>query len=227
MKMKDCWVTFDCFGTLVDWNTGFSRLLNTVFGPRAAAAMAAYHRHERLIEAEKPHRLYSDVLSLGLERAAKDLGVSLSDSAVRTLVSGWGTLPVFSDTEPMLAELRSQGCHLAVLTNCDDALFEQTHRSFQKRFDLVITAEQVKSYKPALAHFERFAETTGVNRANWAHVACSWFHDIAPARQMNVSRIWLDRDRTGDDPSAASVRVETASQVGGCVRRLLADANSA
>ena len=223
MKKTDSWVTFDCFGTLVDWNTGFSRLLNPVFGPRAADAKAAYHRHERLIEAEKPHRLYRDVLSLGLERAARDLGVSLSDSAVRTLVSGWGTLPVFGDTEAMLADLRSRDCRLAVLTNCDDALFAQTHRSFHKRFDLVITAEQVRSYKPALGHLERFAETSGVNPTHWVHVACSCFHDIAPAREMGVAHIWLDRDRAGDDGCAATARVESAGDVSAVVWPLLGE----
>src|SRR5262249_45923616 len=125
------------------------------------------------------------------------------------------------DVEATLAGLRQFGCRLGVLTNCDDDLFAQTQRSFRQPFDLVVTAEQVKDYKPALTHFRRFFRLTGVELENWVHVACSFFHDIGPARQMGVKRIWVDRDRTGDDPAAASVRLDDAAGLVEAVRRLM------
>jgi 2-haloacid dehalogenase len=212
--MKTRWVTFDCFGTLVDWHTGFSRLLTPLCGSKTSDVMRAYHRFERELEAERPHRLYREVLSGALMRAATTAGDTISESDARALPDGWGTLPVFADVENMLESLRAMDSWLAVLTNCDVALFAETERAFQQPFDLVITAEQVGAYKPSPKHFERFAEVTGVSRRDWVHVACSWFHDIAPARSLGIHRVWLDRDKTGDDESAASARVESAAEVG-------------
>ncbi len=135
------WVTFDCFGTLVDWNSGFSALLRPFAGRHTPDMMKAYHRFERLVESETPHRLYKDVLVTSLRRAADEVGLTVTDSQARTLADAWGTLPVFEDVEPMLARLRTMGWRLAVLTNCDEDLFEQTQRSFQAPFDMVVTAE--------------------------------------------------------------------------------------
>jgi 2-haloacid dehalogenase len=133
-------------------------------------------------------------------------------------------LPVFPDVENMLGSLRAMGCRLAVLTNCDDDLFAETERSFLQPFDLVITAEQAGAYKPSSKHFERFAEVTRVSRHDWVHVACSWYHDIAPARALGIQRVWLDRDKTGHDEQAASARVELAGDVGPVVRHLYENA---
>jgi 2-haloacid dehalogenase len=211
--MRGRWVTFDCFGTLVDWNTGFAHLLMPLFGSQTPGVMRAYHQFERALEAERPHRLYREVLSAALFCAAAAVGVSISERGARTLPEKWGSLPVFADVEDMLESLRAMGCRLAVLTNCDDALFAQTQRAFRRPFDLVITAEQVSAYKPSPRHFERFAEVSGVSRQDWVHVACSWHHDIAPARRLGIRRIWLDRDRTGEDEREASARVESALEV--------------
>jgi 2-haloacid dehalogenase len=218
--MHTRWVTFDCFGTLVDWNTGFWRLLTPLFGSQTGEVMRAYHQFERELEAERPHRLYRDVLSAALSRAAEALGLSISESEARTLPEGWESLPVFADVEDMLGNLRAMGCRIAVLTNCDDELFAQTQRAFRRPFDLVVTAEQVRAYKPSPKHFERFAEVAGVSRHDWVHVACSWHHDIAPARILGIQRVWLDRERTGEDGRAASARVESATEVGRIVGQL-------
>ena len=207
------WVTFDCFGTLVDWHGGFSAILNPLVGSRTSEVLRAYHRYERLLEVEKPHRLYKDVLVTALLRAAEHEGVALSESQARALPDSWATLPIFDDTEPMLADLRSMGCRLAVLTNCDEALFEETHRSFRQRFDSVVTAERVSAYKPSLTHFRFFAQSSGVTDSDWIHVACSWYHDIAPARELGIKRVWLDRDDTGQDAKTASAYVRSAAEV--------------
>ena len=213
------WVTFDCFGTLVDWHAGFAAILKPLVGDRGPEVMRAYHRFERLLELETPHLLYKDVLATSLSRAADEVGVQLSDSQARALPERWATLPLFDDVEPMLAGLRAMGYHLAVLTNCDDDLFEQTQRSFAAPFDLVVTAERVRDYKPSLSHFRYFSRSSGVKASDWIHVACSWYHDIAPARTSGIKSIWLDRDHTGEDPATASVHVRSASQVCEAVRK--------
>jgi 2-haloacid dehalogenase len=207
------WITFDCFGTLVDWQSGFTNILLPLVGERTPDVLSAYHRFETQLEAEKPHRRYRDVLVAGLLRAAGAVGVPLSAAQASRLPDSWETLPVFHDTEPMLTDLRGLGYRLAVLTNCDEDLFADTHRSFSQPFDLVITAERVQDYKPSLAHFRSFARISGASLENWIHVACSWYHDIAPARELGVRRIWLDRELTGEDPTTASAHVRSAGEV--------------
>ena len=180
----------------------------------------AYHRFERVLEGETPHRLYKDVLATGLSRAAAEVGIPLSEAHARSLPERWGTLPVFDDAEAMLAGLRAQGYRLAVLTNCDEDLFAETQRSFRTPFDLVVTAERVLDYKPASAHFRYFSRRSGVKPGEWVHVANSWYHDITPARDLGIPRIWLDRDDTGGDPAAASARVRSAAQVAEAIARI-------
>lgn len=212
------WVTFDCFGTLVDWQSGFAAALAPLAGEHTREIVRAYHETERAVESEGRHRPYKQVLSTALGRAAAACGVPVDTKA---LEHSWGSLPIFADTEPMLAELRRNGWRLAVLTNCDDDLFEITHRTFRRPFDLVVTAERIRAYKPARWHFRAFERLTRVDRQQWVHVACSWYHDIAPARALGIKTVWLDREHTGEDPSAASMRVQSASEVVSAVETLL------
>jgi 2-haloacid dehalogenase len=219
--MHSRWVSFDCFGTLVDWNKGFLTSLTPLFGSRTGEVIRAYHAFERDLEAERPHRLYKDVLAAALSRAATTINHNLSEAEARKLTESWGSLSIFADVEEMLAGLRSMGCRLAVLTNCDEDLFEQTHRCFRQPFDLVVTAERVCDYKPSLTHFNTFKQTSGVEMQNWVHVACSWYHDIAPARSLGIKRVWLDREGTGEDAGAASAHVRSGPEVQETVERLL------
>jgi len=220
--VSDHWITFDCFGTLVDWHTGFANAVGPYAGARTAELLSAYHEFEAPLEAERPHRLYRDVLTTGLLRAAQKIGLPFSEAQARKLPETWDALPIFADVEPMLSNLRAGGWKLAVLTNCDEDLFAQTQRNFRQPFDLVITAERVRDYKPSASHFRYFSRTTGVNHANWVHVACSWFHDIAPARELGIKRIWLDRDHTPDAASAATAHIPSADQVIETVERIMA-----
>ena len=220
--MHTSWVTFDCFGTLVDWNAGFTAILTPIAGHRTADLLRAYHGFERQLEADRPHRSYREVLATSLSLAAKKVDVALPESQTSILAQAWSSLPVFPDVEPALAKLRSTGYNLAVLTNCDDGLFEQVHRGFQIPFDCVVTAERVCDYKPSLAHFRFFSRVSGIDHHRWVHVACSWFHDIRPAYEFGVPRIWLDRERTGEDASLASRRISSAEDLVESVRQVMA-----
>jgi 2-haloacid dehalogenase len=219
--MSHPWVTFDCFGTLVDWHTGFADALKPIAANRVTELLAAYHRHEPILEAERPHRLYKDVLEMGICRAAAELGFSLTDEQAAALPRAWNSLSVFADVESALAGLRKFGYKLGILTNCDDDLFAQTHRSFRHPFDLIVTAEQAKDYKPSHTHFHRFFRLSGVDRGKWVHVACSWFHDITPARELGIKCIWVDRDRTGQHRSGASAWLPDATGLVDTLRQLM------
>jgi 2-haloacid dehalogenase len=214
------WVTFDCYGTLVDWHSGFAAIMRPLAGPKTNDLLRAYHQCEREIQAEPPYRLYKDVLTIALARAARQAGVELAESEACALPEQWASLPVFNDIHDALAGLRSANWKLAVLTNCDEDLFAQTQRSFRLPFDRVVTSERVQDYKPSLAHFRFFEQATRDGRTDWVHVACSWFHDIAPARELGIKRIWLDRERTGEDPAAASLRLFTARDLSAAVQQL-------
>ena len=207
------WVTFDCYGTLVDWQAGFAAILAAVAGDRARDVVRAYQAAERTVERESPHKPYKAVIAASLVRAAADAGVPLSEDDAAALTRQWATLRPFGDVEALLAELRRRGFRLAVLTNCDDDLFEETHRTFAAPFDLFVTAERVRGYKPSPWHFRAFELMAGARRCDWVHVACSWYHDVAPARAFGVPCVWLDRERTGEDAGAAVARVERATQV--------------
>jgi 2-haloacid dehalogenase len=215
------WVTFDCFGTLVDWHGGFASAIRPVCGAKTAAVLEAYHRHEPPLECQVPHKRYRDVLTSALLLAASDAGVAMTPTQAHALPDAWASLRLFDDAEPMLARLRAMDLRLGVLTNCDDDLFAVTQRNFARPFDLVVTAEQIGSYKPAHAHFQEFARRTRVERADWVHVACSWSHDIAPTRDLGIYRIWLDREKTDQDPATASAYVTTAAEVPDAVATLL------
>lgn len=207
------WLTFDCFGTLVDWHTGFDAILRPLAGERTPELIAAYHTHERDLERERPHRLYRDVLQQGVLRAAAQIGLSITPAQAATLPDRWDTMPVFADVEPSFTALRAAGWKLAVLTNCDRDLFARTQRCFRQPFDLVVTAEDAKDYKPSLAHFRYFWRVSGVEEGHWVHAACSFFHDIGPAREMGIPRLWIDRDRTGEDPAAATRRIPAVAEL--------------
>ncbi len=208
------WVTFDCFGTLIDWHTAFRAILAPAAGDRTDALINEYHAFERQLEFGKPHRLYRDVLTTGMARAAAKIGLSLAGPDADLLARRWGEQPLYADTLSSLARLREAGWKIGVLTNCDDDLFAATMaRHPQLAPDMVVTAQQVGSYKPAMGHFARFEQQSGVARENWLHAAVSWFHDVEPAHRLGIARIWVDRDRTGHDPAIASRVVSNMAEL--------------
>ena len=163
--MADKWLTFDCYGTVADWNTCMGGALEGIAGLSGADAgrlLAAYHQAELEIEAGPGWRPYREVLTAGLARAAAREDITLPRGGAEAFVRAWPDMPVFDDAGPALAALREHGWRLAFLTNCDDDLFATTRTRLPAPFDLWVTAEEVHSYKPDLAHFRKFAEKTGV-----------------------------------------------------------------
>jgi 2-haloacid dehalogenase len=201
--VADRWVTFDCYGTLVDWWTGMGQAAEGAVGERGQEVLDAYHPHELALETEHPILPYREILRVGLRRAAADVGAQLGGDGEEAFVRAWTGMPVFGDVGAALTALREAGRRLAILTNCDDDLIAGTQEHLPVGLDMVVTAEQVGSYKPDLGHFRAFRERSGVAPGDWVHVACSWIHDIFPAARLGVPRVWVDRDRSGHPPGIA------------------------
>jgi 2-haloacid dehalogenase len=205
--MADKWLTFDCYGTIADWNSGMGGALEAVAGKDAGRLLAAYHQAELELEAGPGWIPYREVLAAGLARAAERENIVLPEGGEQTFVRAWPDMPVFGDTGPALSALRERGWRLAILTNCDEDLFGTTRPRLPVPFDLVITAQEVRSYKPDLAHFRKFAKQAGAGKDNWIHVANSWVHDIFPAARVGLRSVWVDRDLTGHPAKLADRRV--------------------
>jgi 2-haloacid dehalogenase len=203
------WLTFDCYGTIADWNTCMLGALQPIAGGSAEQLLSAYHRAEAIVEAGPVWRPYRQVLRDGLRLAARRTGLPVSDAQAGAFAAAWPSMTVFPDVADALGTLASAGWRLAILTNCDEDLFAQTAQALPVPFDVVVTAEQVRSYKPDLGHFRKFAEMTGATPATWIHVANSWVHDIAPAARMGLRSVWVDRDHTGHPAKFAERRVTT------------------
>ncbi|HEV3381171.1 MAG TPA: HAD hydrolase-like protein [Trebonia sp.] len=202
----DKWLTFDCYGTIADWNLGMRAALTQVAGLGASILLTNYHQAELVLESG-PWRPYREVLTDGLRIAARRAGIALDDADCGALVREWPRMPLFDDTGRALSALASEGWKLAILTNCDDDLFATTASRIPVPFDVVVTAEQARSYKPDLCHFRKFAEITGATPENWIHVANSWVHDILPAARLGLRSVWVDRDLTGHPARLAERRV--------------------
>jgi 2-haloalkanoic acid dehalogenase type II len=188
-------VTFDCYGTLIDWESGISG----AFLAEAAAEgillerrriLAAYAEIEPEVEAGS-FVDYREVLSETARRVAVRLGWKLSPGRAGFLAEslpGW--IP-FADTVPALERIAGAGYRLGILSNVDDDLLHGSCRHLPVRFDLVITARQVRAYKPAHAHF--LAARRRIASAGWLHAAQSFFHDVQPAMELGIDVAWINR----------------------------------
>jgi 2-haloacid dehalogenase len=197
--MTQRWASFDCYGTLVDWETGMRAALESVVGDQATEVLVTYYRLEADVQREQ-FRPYREVLALALQRAARTHGIDLDAAQRDVLGATLPSWPVFDDAAPALQALRQRGWKLAVLSNIDRDLIARTLPALGADIDLVVTAEDVRSYKPAPAHFLEFQRRSDVEPGCWVHVACSLFHDVAPANELSVPSVWIDRDGHIPDP---------------------------
>lgn len=188
-------ITFDCYGTLIDWRTG----IRDAFARAAAEAgidvdanalLDAYNVYEPEVEGER-YRRYREVLTETGVRAAQSLGWTIDNARAGFLADSLPSWQPFPDTNAALESLVASGHQLAILSNVDDDLIAATRRHFTVDFTFVITAQQVKSYKPALNHFLAARERTAGMR--WLHAAQSDFHDIIPTNALGVPNAWINR----------------------------------
>jgi 2-haloacid dehalogenase len=194
------WATFDCYGTLIDWNLGIRTELERLFGVEVAPRLLErYHELEHELEADT-YRTYHQVLTLALEQLAQDESIQLPEGEAGALARSLPDWPPFPEVPPALRELRDRGWRLAILSNTDRDLIAASERQLGVPIDLAIVAEDVEAYKPAHAHWDRFFEATSADRDHHVHVAASLFHDIKPARELDLRTVWINRLEETADP---------------------------
>lgn len=249
-------LTFDCYGTLIDWESGLLALLlpwATRAEPKsrdrkiadlaparasrdlpiaapsdahradalAERLLAAFAESEPVREAQGPDgrpgfQIYPDVLRAVMTDIATALGVDPADASTRAaaeaLANSIGDWPAFPDTPAALASLHRR-CKLVIVSNVDRASFARTNEKLGVTFDAIVTAEDVRSYKPAPAHFHRALETLaamGIAKHEVLHVAQSLFHDHVPAKALGLATCWVRRGRGSGEGGAANVTPEAA-----------------
>ena len=192
--MADRWATFDCYGTLVDWNAGIRDELEKLFGvEHGEHLLARYHELEPEIQAANPGVSYREVLTIALITLAEGEGLMLPEGEASTLARSLPDWPVFDDVRPALEEARAHGWKLGILSNTDRDLIDASMDAIGVPFETAIVAGEIGSYKPARRHWEVFREQTRADTAQHVHVAQSLFHDIGPARELGIPSIWINR----------------------------------
>jgi len=192
-------ITFDCYGTLIDWETGirvsFKQALRDLGLSQSEEARVfdLYEEEEKRIESLKPYKSYRTVLSEAASAAARRLGKNIPKELSTLLAEqlpGWDPFP---DTNPALERLASK-YKLGILSNVDNDLLTGTLKHFNIPFDLVVTAERVRSYKPGRKHFEEAQRIIGDK--GWLHVAASLYHDIESASKRGIKTVWVNRKKS-------------------------------
>jgi 2-haloacid dehalogenase len=192
---RDRWATFDCYGTLIDWNAGIRAELARVFGgDRADELLGRYHEVEPEIQRDDPAVPYREVMTEAMRRLGAPAG---QEAGLARSLPEW---PPFPETQAALFEARDSGWRLAILSNTDRDFLEASIERIGVPVDHTVVAGEIGSYKPARRHWEQFFADTGADRERHVHVAQSHFHDIVPANALGLRSIWVNRRREQADP---------------------------
>jgi 2-haloacid dehalogenase len=218
-------LTFDCYGTLIDWETGILAALHQALPDASDKAseqslLEAFARHEAEIEAG-PYVPYRQVLETTVRSIAADLGTSVDDGAAAAFGGSVVDWPAFPDSAAALADLAAR-YRLGVITNCDDDLFAASEARLGVRFDPVVTAQQTRRYKPNPRGFELAFERIGLPTSRILHVAQSLFHDHVTAKRLGLATVWVDR-RSGRSGFGATPPAEATPDLVVPDMRTLAD----
>ena len=194
-------LTFDCYGTLINWEEGLLRCLHRILAAHGkdtddATILRLYGDFEVIAE-QGEYRLYRDVLQTVVRKFGEQLGFEPSDQETRSLPESLPSWKPWPDTVSALRELRSR-FRLAIISNVDDDLFAATRPQLQVEFDPIITAQQARAYKPSLKTFELALRRVGVPAHRVLHVGQSIYHDVIPAQSLGLATVWVNR------PSARS-----------------------
>ena len=205
-------LTFDCYGTLIDWEAGLAAAFRPVLDAHGVAAddddvLSRYARHEAEAAAG-PYMLYRDVLAAGLSGVARELGFEPDAAELDAFSGSVGDWPAFPDSAAALRRLK-QRYRLGVITNCDDDLFAASNERLGVEFDWIVTAEQVGAYKPSERNFHVAFERLGLPRERILHAAQSLFHDHVTAKRLGLTTVWINR-RGGRAGSGATPVAEAA-----------------
>ena len=209
-------LTFDCYGTLIDWEAGILAGLRRVLEPRGIEPsddelLERFARSEAVAE-EGPYRTYREILGRCLREIGTGYDLTPDDTEITTFGGSVVDWPAFPDSAAALERLHTR-FRLGVLTNCDDDLFAGSAARLGIDFDWVVTAQQAGSYKPNPQNFHTMFDRLGVPRDRILHVAQSLFHDHVPAKALGLTTVWIDRrhDRTGSGATRPAEAVPDAT----------------
>ena len=196
------WLSFDCYGTLVDWESGICDAVSSVLTRHGAHSstrevLAMFSETEPEVQARAGYLTYRDVLHTVMRSIGTKLNLVFSDNELDSLAESLPNWPIFPDVAGALQTLKER-YKLAVISNVDDDLFASTAKVLNVDFDLVVTAQQAQNYKPDLHNFNVALTRMKVDKQNWLHIAESLYHDIAPANRLGIASVWVNRpDRGG------------------------------
>jgi 2-haloacid dehalogenase len=189
-------ITFDCYGTLIDWETGMLAAMRPLFhrdGHSVSDAQFLEAYGEAEVELESgPYLAYREVLSRSLREVGRRLDVKISADQGREFAESLTCWEPFPDTVSGLQEL-SKHFRLGIISNVDDDLFAVTRKKLSTAFDVVVTAQQVQSYKPSFRNFEEMLRRSGLNKEEVLHAGQSVYHDIIPANALGLKNVWVNR----------------------------------
>jgi 2-haloacid dehalogenase len=204
-------LTFDCYGTLIDWETGIFGALRPILTAHGRtvtdAELLEFYSELELQAEQREFRPYREVLKSVVRGFGDRLGFVPSKSEVRSLPESLANWLPFPDTVAALRKLKSR-YQLAITSNVDDDLFAATARRLEVQFDHVITAQQARAYKPSLRVFKLAQERIGVQPTQWLHVAQSVYHDVVPAKSLGIATVWVNRP--SPRPGAGAAKAASA-----------------
>ncbi|MYA61897.1 MAG: HAD-IA family hydrolase, partial [Dehalococcoidia bacterium] len=191
------WLSFDCYGTLVDWETGISDAVANALDAHdirmsKSEILALFAEVEPQIQQGGRYLEYRRVLRRVVAMMGIKLDVQFSESEMNCLVNTIGSWPVFHDTRDALRAMKSR-YNLAIISNVDDDLFAPTAEALEVELDVVVTAQQCGSYKPDHRNFRIALERMGIQKGRWLHIGESLYHDIAPANELGIASVWVNR----------------------------------
>lgn len=221
---KPQWLTFDCYGTLIQWDEGLVAAVERILGRRPGATVdvatliRVYDRYEHALEGERPHRSFREVAGTGLRRAMEELELAYASEDIEILTGGISRMPPFPEVVDALGALKAQGFKLCIISNTDDDIIAGNVAQLGGHIDRVITAQQAQAYKPSPRIFNHAHKALGVTRDQIVHICASPHLDLVAARDMGFRAIWIDRG-TGRKPLADYASDETFPSLD-CVPKL-------
>ena len=197
-EKKPQWLTFDCYGTLIQWDEGLLKAVETILAKTNSSVdpktfLAVHDKYEHALELEKPHRSFKSVSEEALKKTMAELGLPYAPGDAEILTSSISRMPPFPEVVGALASLKAQGFKLCIISNTDDDIIAGNVAQMGGHIDKVITAQQASWYKPSRHIFEHAWKEIGVTAQSVLHICASPHLDHAAARELHFGLIWIDR----------------------------------
>lgn len=225
---RPLWLTFDCYGTLIQWDEGLRAAVKKILANKGGAnkvdpstLITVHDRYEHQLEQQAPHRSFREVSEQSLRLALAELGLPSDAGDGQILTDSIGVMPPFPEVVAALKQLKTMGFRLCIVSNTDDDIIAGNVAQLGGSIDRVITAQQAGAYKPARRLFDYAHEQLGVSKNDVVHICASPHLDLAAARDMGFRCVWIDRGvRTPLPDYTPDARLATLDQVPALFRQL-------